>query len=134
MRDNIIESIRTGMEVTRQIADWWAAFPIFRGNNSFKEGAISETDKVLYVKEVRESATSEIIDIKFAFTEDSTPEKFSVITGICYRDYWTDGTGAKGEVIEGGINKKSLVFNFKGQKAWYFWARGCHSKLIIFGR
>jgi len=135
---DLITAAYAGMMVTREFADWWAKFPIFRGNNSFTEGAIKEdTDKVLYVKEVRESRTicdKEPIDINFTFNKASTPEKFSVITGISYTDYWTDSTGAKGTIVEGGINKDFLKFNFKGVMAWGVSARGCHSKLIIFGR
>jgi len=137
MADNIVAIITAGMKVTREIADWWANFPIYRGNNSFTEGAINDTDKVLYVKEVRESRTvtdSKPININFTFDKDSTPEKFSIITGICYQDFWTDSTGAKGTIVRGGINKNYLEFNFKGQMAWGISARGCHSKLIIFGR
>jgi len=138
MSDITVDAIRIGMRVTREIADWWATFPIFRGNNSFTEGAINEgTDKVLYVKEVRESRTItdwEVIDFNFRFNRDMTPEKFSVITGIVYKDYWVDSTGAKGSIVEGGINRDYLVFNFKGQRCWGTSARGCHSKLIIFGR
>jgi len=131
-----VGSLIAGMMVTKEIADW---FPAYTGSNSFTEGAIRQgTDRILYVKEVRELRTAtdwNLVDINFTFTQDSTPEKFNIITGICYTDCWGDGTGAKGKIVQGGINKNYLVFNFKGQSGWGgMGARGCHSKLVIFGR
>jgi len=98
------------------------------------EGVIKDGDKVLYIKEWRLGAQDKEIDINFEFKRKMTPESYEVITGIMYRDYWGDNTGAVRGITEGGINEDFLKFNVKGKTCMKFFPRGCHSKLWIFGK
>lgn len=137
---SIEEGAKIGQSVTKEMSklfDELAQMSIWRGNNSFTKGFLTKGDKLIFSEEFRHAERARIGDVKIYevnFDKNSTPVDFEKITAIIYEDYWVDATGANGEILDGGINQKFLKFRITPEYCMYIYPRGCHSKLLIYGK
>lgn len=137
---SIEEVAKGGQSATREMRklfDELAKISLWRGNNSFTRGFLTEGDKLIYSEEFRHAERGRMGDVKIYevnFDKNSTPVKYEKITAIMYEDYWMDATGAKGEILACGINQNFLKFRITPQYLMYAFPRGCHSKLLIYGK
>lgn len=135
---SIEEGAKVGQAATKEIRklfDELAQTTIWRGNNSFTKGFLTEGDKLIYSEEFRHAERGRIGNVKIYdvnFDKNSTPVNFEKITAIIYEDYWVDATGATGE--NGGINQDFLRFRITPEYLMNIYPRGCHSKLLIYGK